>query len=273
MVLQFTKMHGLGNDFIVIDCTKTEVTSPNILAKNLCRRRFGIGADQVLLVMPSESSDFKMRIFNADGGEVEMCGNGIRCFAKYVLNKGLTQKSNISVETQAGIISPNINGELVEVDMGEPILEGRNIPVNKEGLITSMEFKVLGRIFYITCVSMGNPHCVIIVEDIADLDIGKYGPLIENNSFFPKRTNVEFVQIINLNEIAVKVWERGAGITMACGTGACASVVASVLNKKTDRDVTAHMDGGDLYIKWLKDNNRVIMSGPAEFIFEGSVVI
>jgi diaminopimelate epimerase len=274
MNLSFTKMHGLGNDFIVIDCRNHAPGAGSEelgdLSKRLCHRRFGVGADQVLLLYDSDRADFGMRIFNADGSEVEMCGNGIRCFAKYIWDRGLSDKDVLDVDTIAGIIRPEKSGNLVRVDMGEPVLEGRQIPVNHDGQVKDLPLKILDREFKITCVSMGNPHAVIVVDDAAQFDVAKYGPLIEHNGFFPKRTNVEFIQMMERGRIRMRVWERGAGETMACGTGASAAAVAANLKGLADRRVTVVLNGGELVIEW-RDDNHVYMTGPAVEVFEGRV--
>lgn len=274
MKLEFTKMHGLGNDFILVDCTgKAPCPAPSVFAeisRRLCHRRVGIGADQLLLLLSSEKADFAMRIFNADGSDVEMCGNGIRCLAKYIWSRGLSEKKALSVETPAGIIIPEMTGKMVRVDMGEPVLEGRLIPVDHDGPIKGFPLKVEDREFKITCVSMGNPHAVTVVEDLEDFDIGKYGPAIENHPFFPKRVNAEFIEVISPERIRMRVWERGVGETMACGTGACAAAVAAHLNGLAGRRVAVMLLGGDLMIEW-NGNNHVYMTGPAVEVFEGSI--
>lgn len=278
MNLRFTKMHGLGNDFILIDCLNgsnslSGSSSLSALSRRLCHRRFGIGADQVLLLYPSDIADFKMLIFNADGSEVEMCGNGIRCFAKYVWDKGLSEKKVLSVETLAGIIRPERAGHLVKVDMGEPVLEGRLIPVNlpshQEGVI-DFPLIIEDKEFKITAVSMGNPHAVIFVDDVVGFDVKKYGPGIENHRLFPKRTNVEFIEVLDTERIRMRVWERGSGETMACGTGASAAGVAASIKGFTGRRVNVLLAGGELLIEW-KEDNHVYMTGPAEDVFEGSI--
>lgn len=270
--IPFTKMHGCGNDFIFLDCLKEGIDGLGDLAKRLCHRRFGIGADQLLTVHPSKIADFKMEIYNADGGEVEMCGNGIRCFAKYVHDRGLTQKRELEVETLAGIIRPRLIGDRVEVDMGEPILEGREIPVNADGRIVNHPLDVDGTTYRVTCVSMGNPHCVLYMDDLDRLEIEKIGPCFEHHPFFPKRVNTEFIKVIGPEEIRMRVWERGTGETLACGTGACAAAVAGSLSGKNERKVTVRLLGGDLLIEW-RDNNRVYMTGGAEEVFRGTVKI
>lgn len=280
MTLRFTKMHGLGNDFVLIDCRDKAVSDQlsafSDLSKRLCHRRFGIGADQALLLYPSIIADFKMMIFNADGSEVEMCGNGIRCFAKYIWDRGLSNKEILSVETAAGIIRPERAGQMVKVDMGEPVFEPEKIPVNlplaKEGQGEAIDFplKIQDKEFKITCVSMGNPHAVIFVDDIDGFDVKRYGLLIENHELFPKRINVEFVQVIDSGSLRMRVWERGAGETMACGTGASAAAVASGLKGFTGRRVNVLLAGGELLIEWREDNH-VYMTGPAVEVFEGSI--
>jgi diaminopimelate epimerase len=273
MDLEFTKMHGCGNDFIFLDCLKRAVPDLGTLAGKLCDRRFGIGADQLLTVHPSAIADFKMEIYNADGSQVEMCGNGIRCFAKYVYEHGLTGKKELTVETLAGIIRPRIVGDLVEVDMGEPILEGRKIPVDADGMVVNQPLTVDSETYKITCVSMGNPHCVLYLDDIDALDLQKIGPRFEHHPFFPKRVNTEFVKLLMPNEVRMRVWERGAGETWACGTGASAVTVAGVLVGKTERTLTLHLKGGDLFIEWREKDNRVYMTGGAEEVFHGTVKI
>jgi len=283
-------MHGLGNDFVLVDC-RDEAVSRQLAAigdvsKRLCHRRFGIGADQLLLLYPSDTADFSMRIFNADGSEVEMCGNGIRCFAKYVWDRGLSDKPALSIETMAGIIRPQKAGEMVRVDMGEPVLIPEKIPVR---IVQSSKFevqdpesrtpnpvidfplKIGDREFKITCVSMGNPHAVIFVDELDGFDVEGYGSVIERHELFPKRTNVEFVRVVDRKRIRMRVWERGSGETMACGTGASASAVAAVLKGLTERELTVTLTGGDLMIQWNEADNHVYMTGPAVEVFEGRV--
>jgi diaminopimelate epimerase len=268
--MKFTKMHALGNDFVIIDSRGHEMEGLVGLSLRLCNRRLGIGADQMLVLEDAEGADFGMRIFNADGGEVEMCGNGIRALAKYVWDRGLSDKDTLDIDTMAGIIKPARAGDLVRVDMGEPELEGRKIPVALDGRVVDHPVKVDGTDFLVTCVSMGNPHAVIFVEDVADFPVTFYGPMVENYEIFPNRINVEFVQVINNAELKVRVWERGAGETMACGTGACASAVASSIKELTGRETVVHLDGGDLKIEWSQDNH-VFMTGPATEVFEGEI--
>ena len=274
MKIPFTKMHGLGNDFIVIDCRdgKSGVKSEEsgALARRLCHRRFGIGADQVLLLYNSEKADFLMRIFNADGSEVEMCGNGIRCFAKYVWDRKLSGKSVLEIETSAGIIKPEKAGDLIRVDMGTPVLDGRQIPVDLDGVIKDYPLTIEDKTFTITCVSMGNPHAVIFVDEVEGFDVRRYGSRIEAHRLFPKKINVEFVQVIDRKTLRMRVWERGAGETMACGTGASAVAVAANLKGIAEQKVTVKLLGGDLLIE-LSENGHVYMTGPAEEVFEGCI--
>ncbi len=268
--IAFTKMHGCGNDFVLVDCLRSGKGDLEKKVKKLCDRRFGIGADQLLTVLPSKIGDFKMEIYNADGSQVEMCGNGIRCFARYVHDRGLTDKKELEVETLAGIVRPRLMREQVEVDMGEPILEGRKIPVNADGAIVDYPLEVDGVSYRISCVSMGNPHCVLYVDDLEQIDLERVGPRFERHPFFPKRVNTEFIKVLSPNEVRMRVWERGAGETWACGTGACAATVAGALAGKNGRKVTVHLKGGDLLIEW-RENNRIYMTGGAEEVFCGVI--
>jgi diaminopimelate epimerase len=276
MVTRFLKMHGTGNDFVLIDCVENiemrsyEDSRFSSVAEKICDRRFGVGADQLLLLFPSEKADFMMRIFNADGSEVEMCGNGIRCLAKYVWNKGYSDKETLEIDTPAGIIKPRKSDNLVTVDMGKPKLEARDIPLKLQGTIIDHPLKIEDREFKITCVSMGNPHAVIVVDNVDDFPVSYYGPLIETHALFPKRTNVEFIEIVGPKDIRMRVWERGSGETLACGTGASAVSVASAVKKLTGRDVTVHLLGGDLFLKW-GENDHVFMTGPAVSVFSGVI--
>lgn len=277
--MRFVKMHGAGNDFVVIDGAK-EIIGDDYwpaIARTACDRHFGIGGDGVILVLPSRAANFRMRMFNPDGSEAEMCGNGIRCFAKYVFDRKMHQDVVMTVETLGGVKTLKLNAaggkvQTVRVDMGEPKLPRSEIPMKGPAVskVIAEPLKVGGKKLDITCVSMGNPHCILFVDDLADYPVEAIGPQIERHASFPKRTNVEFVQVLGPSEIKMRVWERGAGETLACGTGACASVVASVLNDKTNRKVTVHLLGGDLFIEWLGDK-KVYMTGPAEEVFEGKV--
>jgi len=276
-------MHGLGNDFILIDCLYKSLGNSSFLsylAKKLCNRNFGIGADGLILILPSSKADLRMGIFNYDGSEAQMCGNGIRCFAKYAYENKLVSKNKFTVETLAGIIIPELtisNNKIlgVKVNMGIPKLRRRDIPMAGEDTPTVVD-EILKinpeQIFKISCVSMGNPHCIIFVDDVKSIPVDKIGPKIENHPLFPEKTNVEFIQVLNRKEINFRVWERGVGETLACGTGACASLVAGVLNKKTDRKATIHLPDGDLNIQWV-DDGHVYMTGPAELVFRGEIEI
>lgn len=271
--LQFTKMHGLGNDFVLIDNRQKKWENPGSLAQRLCRRRFGIGADQLLILEDSASADYRMKIYNPDGSQAEMCGNGVRCLARFIRDKGISDVEQLRIETGAGIVKTRWLKDLVEVDMGEPILEGDKIPVKLKGRVISAPLALNDTRFDITCVSMGNPHCVIFADNLEGPAITEYGPQIEHYPLFPQRINVEFVQIISREQIKVRVWERGAGETLACGSGACASVVAAVLNDKTQRKVKVCLPGGELKVFWSADDNHVYMCGPAEEVFEGSIQV
>lgn len=271
MSIPFTKMHGIGNDFIVINALEIKLINPQMLARKWCRRRFAVGADQLLLVEKSDTADFKMRIFNADGSEVEMCGNGIRCVAAYIHEKNLSFKTEISIETQAGVMYPVILGHNIKVNMGKPKLSPDQIPFLCEGdKIVSMPFTFSNQTFFITLVSMGNPHCVIFVESLNDYDLSVLGHKIEHDKLFPNRTNVELVEVVNDKHIKVRVWERGTGLTLACGTGACASAVAAKLNRLTQESVTVSLPGGDLSVRW-KEGDNVFLTGPAQKVFEGII--
>ena len=275
--MKFTKMHGLGNDFILLNCLEDIVDNPSELAQEMCDRNFGIGADGLVLVLPSEveEADFRMRIFNPDGSEPEMCGNAIRCFAKYLYERDLTTKTDLNVETLAGIIKPKLILEdgavqLVKVDMGQPRLKRSEIPMKGEESeqVVKEPLNVAGEEFEVTCVSMGNPHCVIFVDDANEAPVRELGPKIETHDLFPEDINVEFIEVVNEEELEMRVWERGAGVTLACGTGACGSTVAAILNDFTQRKVTVHLLGGDLVIEWA-DDDHVYMSGPATEVFTG----
>lgn len=277
--MHFHKIHGLGNDFILTRDLDPERCDLARVARDVCDRHFGIGADGLILVLPSATADFRMRIFNPDGSEPEMCGNGIRCFAKYVYEQGLTQKTSLTVETLAGIIKPELilaggRVEKVRVDMGRPRLAAEEIPVAGygPGPITEAEIDALGQSFLFTAVSMGNPHAVIPVDDLDNLPWQTLGPALETHSAFPRKTNVEFAQVLNPKEVQVVVWERGAGPTLACGTGACATVVALALTGRLDRQATVHLPGGDLEIAWEADDH-VYMTGPATEVFYGEYLL
>jgi len=272
-------MHGLGNDFVVIDAREFLLDDLPGLSARMCNRRFGIGADQILLFEKSAVADFRMRIFNADGSEVEMCGNGIRCLAKYIWDRGISSKDILDIETLAGIIRPEKAGDLVKVDMGEPVFDPEKIPVNippfnpplakgGDGGVVDYPLQIADREFKITCVSMGNPHAVIVVDDVANFPVTYYGPMIETHPIFPRKINVEFIELISEKVIKMRVWERGSGETMACGTGASAVAVVSNLKGLSEREVTIRLLGGNLMIAWSPDNH-VYMTGPAVEVFEG----
>ncbi|MBF0487002.1 MAG: diaminopimelate epimerase [Nitrospirae bacterium] len=276
--MDFTKMHGIGNDFLIVDCIADNRLADishetwGSAAIKLCNRRYGIGADQLLLLLPSKTADIGMRIFNSDGSEVQMCGNGIRCLAMYAWDKGIARGLMIDVETPAGNKTINKINDMVRVNMGEPRLSGREIPVNADGQIMDYPIEIGEKKIKVTCVSMGNPHAVVFVFDVDSYPVGAYGPRLETNQFFPGRTNVEFVEILNRWEIKMRVWERGVGETLACGTGACAAVVAAHMKGFVDTHVTAHLRGGDLEIELAPDGN-VYMTGPAAYVFTGTVEI
>lgn len=277
-MLQFTKMHGLGNDYVYMDAINQKIEKRSELAKFVSDRHFGVGSDGLILICPSEKADFRMQMFNQDGSEAEMCGNGIRCVGKFVYDKGLTNKETITVETLAGIktlVMTAKNGkiETARVDMGKPILEPEKIPViSDENPVKNLKLNEGEKEFTFTCVSMGNPHAVTFIkENVNKFDICKYGAKLEINNVFPKKANIEFINVIDDKTLKMRVWERGAGETLACGTGACASVVAAILNGYTQRDVTVHLLGGDLKIKWDENDNHVYMTGPATTVFEGKI--
>ncbi len=279
-MVKFTKMHGLGNDYVYMDAINQKIENRSELAKFVSDRHFGIGSDGLILICPSEKADFRMQMFNQDGSEAEMCGNGIRCVGKFVYDKGLTNKKTITVETLAGIktlVMTEKNGkiEAVRVNMGEPILESKLIPViSEENPVKNLQLKAEDKEFKFTCVSMGNPHAVAFIEeDVNDFDICKYGAKLEVNKAFPNKANIEFINVIDDKTLKMRVWERGAGETLACGTGACASAVAAMLNGYTSREVTVHLLGGDLKIEWSKADNHVYMTGTATTVFEGEIEV
>lgn len=273
--MRFTKMQGAGNDYIYLNGFEKLPADLGCLARQMSDRHFGIGSDGLVIIMPSDSCDFRMRMFNSDGSEAEMCGNASRCVGKYVYDKGLTTKKELTLETLAGVKHLTLhtqNGtvEQVTVDMGEPILSAPEIPVNlSESPVIAHPLEVEGQTFAITCVSMGNPHAVIFLDGMDRYDLHHIGSLIEHHELFPRRTNVEFVEVQSPQDLRMRVWERGAGETLACGTGACATLVAAVLNGRSDRRATLHLLGGDLSIEWREQNNRIYMTGGAVTVFEG----
>ncbi|MCD8076193.1 MAG: diaminopimelate epimerase [Lachnospiraceae bacterium] len=305
--MRFTKMHGIGNDYVYVNCFQETVEHPSEVAIRVSDRHFGIGSDGLILIKPSDRADFQMEMYNADGSLGAMCGNGIRCVAKYVYDYGLTEKTQISVETASGIKyldltieqprqdpdCANARGKVsqVRVDMGAPILEPVQIPVDSSVFhplsvisseddtrmaarpIISREMLVDSKIYAVTCVSMGNPHCIVPIEDVDGLEIEKIGPLFETHPAFPDRVNTEFIKVIDRHTVQMRVWERGSGETLACGTGACAVAVACILNQWTDNEVTVKLRGGDLRITWDREQNTVYMTGPATTVFEGEIIL
>ena len=276
-MIKFTKMHGLGNDYVYIDAINQNIENESSLARFVSNRHFGIGSDGLILICKSDVADFKMRMFNSDGSEAEMCGNGIRCVGKFVYDKGFTNKTKVEIETLAGIktlILNTRNGkvETARVDMGEPILEAVKIPVIlNENPVKNLILNAEGEKFKFTCVSMGNPHAITVVDDTESFNVERYGKVLEVSKAFPKKANIEFAQIINKSKINMRVWERGAGETLACGTGACATAVACNLNGLTERIVNIELLGGNLEIEWNKDDNHVYMTGPAVTVFDGEL--
>ncbi len=287
--MRFTKMHGLGNDYVYVNCFEEQIAEPPKLARAVSDRHFGIGSDGLILICPSDKADVRMRIFNADGSEAEMCGNGIGCVAKYVYDHRVAKAggsysvpgqvscaASLRVETARGIltvgltIDDNDRVQQVCVNMGEPILKPEDIPVNLHGeQVVEEPIEVESQELLMTCISMGNPHAVFFSENVQDIDLDKLGPLIENHDLFPNRVNVHFVRVENPSELTIRTWERGSGITLACGTGACACCVAAVLTGRCERQCTAHLPGGDLELNWCADDNCIYMTGPAVEVFEG----
>lgn len=276
--LKFTKMHGAGNDYIYMDAISQKIENPSELAVKLSSRNFGIGSDGLVLILPSDICDFRMQMFNSDGSEAEMCGNASRCVGKYVYDKGLTAKSEITLETGAGIkyitlLEGDSKSRRVTVDMGEPILNPDLIPVKAEGEpVLNLPLDIDGKSWKITCVSMGNPHAVIFTTGIKELDLPAIGSKFEKHPIFPRKTNTEFIEVVDRQTLNMRVWERGAGETLACGTGACAAAVAAILNDYCDRKIKIHLLGGDLEIEWNKENNHVYMTGEAVTVFEGQLL-
>ena len=277
--MKFTKMHGLGNDYVYVNCFEEKIDNPQAVARFVSDRHFGIGSDGLIMINPSKTADFEMEMYNADGSRGEMCGNGIRCVAKYVYDYGLTDKTQISVETLGGIKYLDLTVEdgkvsLVKVDMGKPELEADLIPIISEReQVIDEPIEVDGKEYHMTGVSMGNPHAVIYVDDVKGLDLEKIGSKFENHERFPKRINTEFVHCIDRQTVEMRVWERGSGETLACGTGACAVAVSSILNNLTDTQVTVKLLGGDLQIEWDREKDRVFMTGPATVVFDGVIDI
>lgn len=278
--MRFLKVHGLGNDFVLVDAREekdlpSDPEDLKRLAVEVCSRNFGIGADGLVLIRQAEDADIYMQIINSDGSEAEMCGNAIRCAARYVYEKGRVRGGSLRIKTPAGIMVPEIIArdgrvEAVRVDMGEPVLERSRIPMlGSPGRVVGEPLQWEGRTFRVTAVSMGNPHCVVFVRDVGEVPLALWGPGLESHPAFPRKTNVEFVQVLNSEEVIMRVWERGSGHTLACGTGACAAAVASILNGHTGRRVKVRLAAGHLLIEWKEDNNRIYMTGPAQLVFKG----
>ena len=276
--MKFTKMHGCGNDYVYVNCFEETIENPNETAKFVSDRHFGIGSDGMICIHPSDKADLRMAMYNSDGTEGAMCGNGVRCIAKYVYDYGLTDKTTITIETKGGIKELDLTVEdgkvtWVNVDMEAPVLEADKIPViyDEEKKVIDKPVIVDGREYRITCVSMGNPHGVVFVDSVDDLDIEKLGPMFEHHPMFPDRVNTEFIQVVDDHTIRMRVWERGAGETLACGTGACASAYASYLNQKTGNKVLVHLLGGDLQIEYDEEKHTIFMKGPATKVFDGEI--
>lgn len=277
--MKFTKMQGCGNDYVYVNCFKESVEDGSKAAIKVSNRHFGIGSDGLILIKPSDKADFMMDMYNADGSRSQMCGNGIRCVAKYVYDYGLTDRKNISIETGAGIKYLDLKVEEgrvteVTVDMGTPIIVPELIPVvSDRERIVAMPITVGGISYEMTCVSMGNPHAIVFVDNTKSIDIEKIGPLFENHTMFPERTNTEFIHVIDRHTIDMRVWERGSGETLACGTGACASVYACILNELTEDEVRVRLLGGELKIKYNREKNTIFMTGPAVTVYEGEIYV
>lgn len=277
--MKFTKMQGIGNDYVYVNCFEENVKDPPAVARFISDRHFGIGSDGLILICPSDIADCRMDMYNSDGSQSQMCGNGVRCVGKFIHDRGITHKNVVTVETLGGIKVLELqldNGVVsaITVDMGEPVLEPMRIPVNTDRLRFVDEPVIVGNEpVFITAVSMGNPHAVVYVDDTDSLELSRIGPDYEHHEIFPERTNTEFIQVIDRKHLKMRVWERGAGETLACGTGACAALVASVLTDRADREATLQLLGGNLQIRWDEDTNHVFMTGPAEFVFDGEIDI
>lgn len=273
--MRFTKMHGIGNDYLFFNCFDEFVPEPSRTAQNLCRQHFGAGADGIVLIEPSETADFGMQIFNPDGSEAEMCGNAARCIGKYAYERKLTDKTSLTLETKSGLKILRLdvkdgNVSAITVDMGTPELNPALLPVDLPGeIVLRHRLQLLGQTWFITCVNVGNPHCVVFVRDPEVVDVHTLGPMFEHHPLFPKRTNVEFARVIRRDVIQMRVWERGAGETLACGTGACAAVVASVLCGLSDRAVEVKLAGGSLQVNWNGNDDHIYQTGPAAFVYDG----
>lgn len=278
--MRFTKMQGIGNDYVYVNCFEEDVPNAPAVAKTISDRHFGVGSDGLILICPSEVADCKMVMYNSDGSQSEMCGNGVRCVGKYIHDKGLTDKTEVLVETLGGIktlqlhLRDNGTVEFITVDMGKPELTPERIPILGDGdSFIDREVEVSGKAVKVTAVSMGNPHAIVFVEDVASLELHKIGHAYEHHPLFPQRTNTEYIEVVDRKTLKMRVWERGAGETLACGTGACASLVAAVLTGKAERSATLKLLGGDLNIRWDEETGHVFMTGPAEFVFDGEIDI
>lgn len=271
--VKFGKYQGLGNDFVLIDDRDNKLKLNNAQIKALAHRQYGVGCDQLMIVKKSKTHDFRMELYNNDGSVAEMCGNGVRCFHRFLIDRGITAKKEMKIETLAGTIQTSLAGKLVTVDMGAPILEAADIPMKTAGRVVSEKLVTGKGSFNITAVSMGNPHIVIFKKSLEGLALETVGPMLEHHPLFPKRTNVHFARVDGRKSITVSHWERGAGMTLACGTGACATAVAAVLNGLTDRSVAVHQRGGTLKIKWDAKDNHVYMTGPAVHVFSGEMTV
>ena len=273
--MKFTKMQGIGNDYIYVNCFEEVVTEPERLAIVMSKPHFGCGADGLILIEPSDTADFGMRVFNSDGSEAGMCGNGIRCVGKYVYERGMTDKTELTIATKGGFKQISLQVEegkvaRVKVDMGTPELNPKLIPVDLPGeIVLRHRLQIMGQTWFITCVNMGNPHAVVFVRDPEVIDLNTIGSMIEHHPLFPRRTNVEFVRVIDRGILQMRVWERGAGETLACGTGACAALVAAVLAGHADRTVQMKLSGGNLQLHWDASDNHVYQTGPAAFVYDG----
>ena len=272
--MRFTKMQGCGNDYVYVDCFAQETpANPPALSQKIADRNFGVGGDGLILICPSEQADARMIMFNADGSEAEMCGNGVRCVAKYVYDHGIAKKPTLTIETGRGVLTVEVETQAgkvqqVRVDMGEPIIEAARIPTTLPGN-PPIDVPLPGYDLKVTCVSMGNPHCIAFVDEVTRQHVHEIGPRIEKDAAFPRKTNVEFVKVNRSNDVIFRVWERGSGETLACGTGACAVCVAGVLTGRAERAITAHLLGGDLQLLWSEKDNHVYMTGPAVEVFSG----
>ena len=276
--MRFTKMHGIGNDYVYVNCFEERIDNPAELAVKMSRYHYGVGSDGLILICPSDEADFEMKMYNADGSMSEMCGNGTRCVGKYVYDKGLTDKTTVRLMTGAGLKILRLNVQdgkvvAVRVDMGAPAMRPDLVPVNLPGdMVMGCPLEVDGVTYDIHCVSMGNPHCIVFVDDPDHVDVEGVGKLLENHPIFPNRANIEFVQVVNRQHLRMRVWERGSGETLACGTGACASLVAAVMTGRADRKVVMDLLGGSLELEWAEDDGHVYQEGPAKIVFDGEWV-